>query len=247
MGDEERRQALLGERVDGVQRLRRRARLERDEVARPVEPEQRVGESVAEPRIPAAIRSAASSRFGESSRWTKAAAIGPSTASSARSNQPPIRDRSTSTTASMTAEVCVEHVAAADVRELVREHRLELGRRQRAEQSGRTERSRTRRTAAGRERTRKAVGDQIELRRRRCGTSPRARRRSSAAADPRRARTRGRRASRAARGRRTRRRRARRAGCRRRRPRPCAARRAPSRTRRQAPRASRRAATTSRG
>ena len=166
MRDEERRQALLGERIDGVERLRRRARLERDEVAGAVEL------AAARPRARRrsraardAIRSAASSRLGESRRWTNAAAIGPSTASSARSNQPPIRERSTRTTASMTAEVCVRTSRRRTCASSCAITRLELGRRQRAEQAGRERDRRAGGPAAGGERARIAVRDQVELRR----------------------------------------------------------------------------------
>ena len=51
-----------------------------------------------------------------------------------------------------------EHVAAAHVRELVREHALELGRAQRPEQPGGDRERRALRAAAGGERARKAVG-----------------------------------------------------------------------------------------
>ena len=58
-----------------------------------------------------------------------------------------------------------EHVTASHVGELMRDHGLELGGRQCAEQTGRQGDRGARGTAAGGQRPRKAVRDQVELRR----------------------------------------------------------------------------------
>ena len=129
---------FLGERVDRVERLGRRAR--RGTGTAP--PSARAGSArrrgrAASRRSRRPRRSAANSRFVESSRWRNAAAIGPRN-DEQRALEPAadaarcsiiIADRTTS-------GVCTSHVAVVDLRELVREHALELGRRSSAEQPG---------------------------------------------------------------------------------------------------------------
>ena len=77
--DEERREALLRERVRRVERLGRRARLERHEPHRLLEPEQRVGETVR--RVAQLCREAVGLVLAlrREHRWTNDAATGPST------------------------------------------------------------------------------------------------------------------------------------------------------------------------
>ena len=75
------------------------------------------------------MASAASSRFGESSRCVNAAPTGASTASRNRDRKPPIRRELEERRREQHGVGLGEHVARADVRELVREDRLELGRR----------------------------------------------------------------------------------------------------------------------
>ena len=107
VGDEESRKTLLRERADGVERLGRRAGLEGDEVARRVEPQQRVGEP---PLLPSRRAPRRSGR-----RRAPASATGADARTrprrgrarrGARSNQPPTREISTTTTATITAAVC---------------------------------------------------------------------------------------------------------------------------------------------
>ena len=132
MRREERRRGRGGERVDRVERLGRRVRAELDELARLLQPEERVGEPVRRSRRSRRrTRSARTRASATAAAWTNAEAIGPSTNSSARSRKPPIRLSSTSAAAKHHGRRLDEHVTRADVRELVREHALELGRRQR--------------------------------------------------------------------------------------------------------------------
>ena len=80
-----------------------------------------------------------------------------------------------------------EHVAVAEVRELVRDDPLELGRRRDAEQPDRDrERRAAARAAARRERARVAVGEHVEPRLHDAAPAPRAARRveCSAGASP---------------------------------------------------------------
>ena len=103
----QRRDTLLGERADRVERLRRRATRERDEVARGLEPEQRGRPSVRRVgelrREPVGVELAP--RRQEQS--TNAAPTGPNTKSRARCRNPPIRLASTNVVATSVATVCV--------------------------------------------------------------------------------------------------------------------------------------------
>ena len=73
------REAVGLERIDRVERLRRRRGGELDELGSAVEAHERVGEVVRAPVALAASASACSSRFGESRTWTNAAPIGAKT------------------------------------------------------------------------------------------------------------------------------------------------------------------------
>ena len=162
--DEERREPFLHERVERPERLGRRARLELDELRRLLEPEQRVGEAVRRAAELGGGRSASNSRFGESSRCTHAAATGPSTKRSDRSSQPPMRLSSIDRRSEDDDGRLDRDVAVPDVRELVREHALELGRRTGRHEAGADRERRARGAASRRERARQAVGDEIEPR-----------------------------------------------------------------------------------
>ena len=148
MRDEERREALLGERVRRVERLGRRARLERDELHRPARAgaARRRGRAASRRARPRSgrPRTRASARAG-GARTTRRA--GRARTSSARWSQPPIRDDSTTAAATIDRDRLDEHVAVPQMRELVRDDPLELGRRRDAEQPGR---DRERRAAAAR-------------------------------------------------------------------------------------------------
>ena len=114
---------------------------------------------------------------------------------------------STSVAASSTTEVWTSDVALPHMRELVREHALELGRAAaRAARCVKRER-RAARPAAGGESAREAVGDQVQLRRLDAELGGERARRSSGESGSSASATRGRRACRAARGPRTSRRR----------------------------------------
>ena len=180
---EQRGEALLGERIDRVERLGRRARRELDELARLLEPDAaRPRARAASRRSPAATRSAANSRFGDSRRWTNAAAIGPSTKSSARCEPAADAARLDERRGEHDDRRLHEHVAVADVRELVREHALELGRRQRRRASPvLTASAEPRGPRPADERARVAVRQQVEPRLRRRRRAQRAARPSSAA------------------------------------------------------------------
>ena len=152
-----RRQALLGERVDRVERLGRRARLEGHELARLVEPEQRVGEPVrgAEQlgggavglelplrREEEVLRRGRDRREHEQQRALDEAAD----AAALDERGAGEHDRGGD-----------QHVAVADVRELVREHALELGRGADRDEAAR---DRERRAARARGRPRTRAGTQ---------------------------------------------------------------------------------------
>ena len=200
-----------------------------------------------DPQMPAATRSAASSRFGESRRWTNAEA------DRAR-GRPAGRAREAADSRCLDQhhrehgrEGLHEHVTRTHVGELVREDALELGRGKRAQQACAERERRTAWAAPGNECTWEPVVDQVQLRRQDPELRGQTRRRWSAAADPRPARTRWRRAFRAERDPRTRRRPLRRAARRRRRGTLSDSRRSPSRSRRGTRTGSARAARLSRG
>ena len=136
MRDEQRREPDLEERVDRVERLRRRAALERRRA--PTACSRRTSASAigcGDSQIAAAVASARNSRFGDSIRWTNADASGPSTNSSARENQPPTRLSSSSVAATHDDGGLDDDVAMADMGELVRQHRFELCRRRGREEA----------------------------------------------------------------------------------------------------------------
>ena len=113
----------------------------------------------------AARASAASSRFGERRRWENAAAIGARTARRKRERNPPTRVELEEGRAQQRGVRLCEHVAGADVRELVREDRFELARRERREQAGADRDRRAPRPTTDDAGARKPVVDQLQLRR----------------------------------------------------------------------------------
>ena len=89
---------------------------------------------------------------------------GPSTNRSARCRKPPMRESSTIEPASTDRDRLDEDVAVAQVRDLVRDDALELGRRADAEQADRQrERGAAAGAAACRQRPRVAVAQDVEL------------------------------------------------------------------------------------
>ena len=180
----------LGERVRRVERLGRRRWPRTRRAPSPARA------AAARPRGRAASRTArrraGRPRTRASARAAGArttAASGPSTKRSARwSAAADPRQLDDRTSRATTATVCTQHVAVPEVRELVRDDALELGRRRDAEQPDRDRERRAATGAApGRQRPRVAVGEHVEPRLDHAGRAPRAARRSSAAPAPRRA------------------------------------------------------------
>ena len=106
-----------------------------------------------------------SSRLGDSSTCVNADANGASTNSNARDSQPPTRLVSTNVTASSTADVCVSTSRSERVRARARASASSSSRRQRRQQAGAHDHRGAPGPAADREEPRKAVVDQVQLRR----------------------------------------------------------------------------------
>ena len=188
MGAEHARQPVGLERVDGVERLRRRRCREGHELGRAVEPEQRLGDvvrvadarSVAVGRVLALrreqrVREGCRDRPEDEEQRPREEAADPARLHQRRREQHGERLR--------------EHVEAADVGELVGDDGVELLPARDAQQPRRDDERGAAGPAADDERTREAVVDQAELRRLRRGAAPRSDRSPSAGGDPRRART----------------------------------------------------------
>ena len=163
---EQRGEARLLERVDRVERLGRRRATRTGRAP----PSARGGcrasaRPCGEPQKPAAVRSAANSRFVESIRWRNAAEIGPRNMSSARSSQPPIRLMLDRHRRQDDERRLHGDVAVVDLRQLVREHALELRRRRaRASRPRETATAAPRVPRPGRERPRMRVVEQVQPR-----------------------------------------------------------------------------------
>ena len=138
MRDEERREALLGERVRRVERLGRRATPGTRRVPSPARAAASASASpCGDSQSSAANRSASNSRFGESEQVDE------------RGGERPEHEEERALEAAADArqldhgagdhhrERLDEHVPVAEVRELVRDDALELGRRRDAEQARR--------------------------------------------------------------------------------------------------------------